>query len=191
MAEPKHLSIIGKRSPEFAADAVINGKVERINTLDFYGQHVLLFFYESDFSFVCPTEMLGLQEKIEEFRKRNVTVLAASVNSVHSHLAWLKIPQSQGGIEGVTFPIISDILKELSRAFCILDEKKGCSLRGTFFIDQRGYVQYTAVHNFSIGRDIDELLRVIDAIQFSEKHGVLCPIDWKPGNQAIDIKKLR
>lgn len=184
-------SIIGKRSPEFIADAVVNGGIERINTLDFYGKYILLFFYESDFSFLCPTEMLAMQDSIAEFKKRNVEVVAASCDSIQSHIAWLKVPREQGGIKGVTYPIISDIQKELSRAYCILDEKRGCPLRGAFFIDREGIVQYAAVHSFSIGRNIEELLRVIDAIQFTEKHGDLCPMDWNLGDKGIDLKRMK
>lgn len=191
MNEERPNSIIGKRSPEFVADAVMNGKIERINTLDFYGKYVLLFFYESDFSFLCPTEMLALQDELKTFAKRNVEVVAVSVDSVQSHLAWLKVPRDQGGIEGVSYPIIADVHKALSRAYCILDEKEGRSLRGTFFIDREGIVQYGAVHSFSIGRNIEELIRVIDAIQFTEKHGELCPMDWYLGDKAIQSETVK
>lgn len=183
----KSVSIIGKRSPEFVADAIIKGRIERINSLDFYGKYLLLFFYQSDFSLVCPTEMLALQEEINEFNKRNVEVVSVSVDSLQSHLAWLQVPKDQGGIQGIAYPMISDIHKELSRAFCVLDEKKGCSLRGSFLVDNEGIVQYAAVHNFSIGRNIKELIRVVDAIQYTQKHGELCPVDWQPGEKAIDL----
>ncbi|MBX7067003.1 MAG: peroxiredoxin [Parachlamydiales bacterium] len=181
------ISIIGKRSPEFVVDAIINGRIERINSLDFYGKYLLLFFYQSDFSLICPTEMLALQDELNEFKKRNVDVVSVSVDSLQSHMAWLNVPRSQGGIEGITYPMISDIHKDLSRAFCVLDETNGCSLRGAFIVDNRGIVQYAAVHNFSIGRNIKELLRVVDAVQFTQKHGELCPVDWKPGEKPIHL----
>ena len=189
MAEPQNntSTIIGKRSPEFVADAIVNGEIQRINSLDFYGKYVLFFFYESDFSFVCPTEMLALQEKTAEFKKRSVEIVAASVDSIQSHAAWLKTPQEKGGIAGVTFIMLSDVHKTLSKAYCILDEKTGRSLRGTFFADPAGIVQYGAVYNYAIGRNIDELIRVIDAIQFTEKHGELCPMDWQQGQSTIKI----
>lgn len=180
-----NLTIIGKRSPEFVADAIVDGKIIRINSLDFYGKYVLFFFYESDFSFVCPTEMLALAKNINEFKKRNVEVVTASVDSIQAHAAWLKIPQNQGGIQGFPFTMLSDLHKDLSRAYYILDEKTGRSLRGTFIVDPYGIVQYGSVHNYGVGRNTEELLRVIDAIQFTQKHGELCPLNWKPGQPGI------
>ena len=168
------------------AEADVGGQIKRINSLDLLGKYVLLFFYPNDFSFVCPTELYAIEENLAEFKKRQVEVVAVSVDSVHAHLAWLTLPRNEGGIEGISFALLSDIHKELSRAFCVLDEKSGVSLRGVFLLDRSGTVQYGAVHSLSLGRDIGELLRVIDAAQFSKKHGLLCPVDWAPGDQALD-----
>lgn len=180
-------TIIGKRSPEFVADAIVMGNVARINSLDFYGKFLLFFFYESDFSFVCPTEMHALQEALPEFNKRNVEVVAASVDPIQTHIAWLKTPRSLGGIEGTTFTMISDVHKTLTKAYYIFDEERGCSLRGTFIADKEGIVQYGAVNTLEIGRNIPDLLRIIDAIQFTETHGELCPMDWHPGQATITL----
>ncbi len=179
--------IIGRRSPEFIGEAIINGKIEMVNSLDYLGKYTLFFFYSNDFSVVCPTEMHALQERLPDFKKRNVSVIGASVDSVHTHLAWLERSREEGGIQGVTFTLLSDIGKNVSRAFCVLDEDAGTSLRGTFFIDQQGIVRYGSVNNLCIGRDIDELLRVIDALQFTEKHGELCPANWAPGQRAVKV----
>lgn len=183
-------SIIGKRSPEFVADAISKGQVVRLNSLDFYGKYVLFFFYEADFSVVCPTEMFALQEALPEFNKRNVEVVAVSVDPIQTHIAWLSTPQKEGGIQGITFTIISDVLKELSAAYHILDVEKGHSLRGTFIADQLGLVQYGAVNTVEIGRNIAELLRIIDAIQFTERSGELCPINWRQGDAGIKLNSV-
>ncbi|MFA6065940.1 MAG: peroxiredoxin [Candidatus Babeliaceae bacterium] len=178
-------SIVGKQAPEFIADAIINGKVTRISSLDFYGQFFMLFFYEADFSFVCPTEMHALQAALPEFKQRNVEILGASVDPIQAHMAWLKTPQNQGGIEGITFPLIADVNKSLSRAYYVLDEEAGSALRGTFLIDKNGIVQYGSVNSFQIGRNVADLLRTIDALQFTQEHKELCPMDWAPGKTSI------
>ncbi|MBY0110041.1 MAG: peroxiredoxin [Candidatus Babeliaceae bacterium] len=184
-------SIIGKQSPEFVADAIINGEVVHMNSLDFYGQYVLFFFYEADFSLVCPTEMYALQDALPEFKKRNVEVVAVSVDPIQTHLAWLKTPRKQGGIEGITFTMISDVHKVLSKAYYILDEKRGCCLRGTFLVDTNGIVQYGSVNSYQIGRNVPDIIRIIDAIAYTQTHKELCPMDWHPGDNAIDVLSFR
>lgn len=184
------ISIIGKKSPEFAADAVQENEIIRVNSFDLFGQYVLLFFYESDFSFVCPTEMYALQDTLQEFKKRNVLVAGVSVNPIQSHLAWLKTARSRGGIEGITFMLISDVSKILSKAYKIYDEKEGSCLRGTFIIDRTGTVQYGSVNSFEIGRNIPDILRTIDAIQYTETSKELCPMDWQAGQKPINLNSL-
>lgn len=186
----KEVTIVGRRSPEFVAEAVIDGKeIREINSLDFLGKYTLFFFYEADFSFVCPTEMRALQQALPEFQKRKVHVASVSVDSAQTHLAWLQVPAQRGGIQGITFMMISDIRKELSRAYCVLDEKTGTALRGTFIADKEGIVQYGAVNNRSIGRDIKELLRVVDAIEYTQKHGELCPVGWELGKPGVKVSE--
>lgn len=187
MSDTSPASIIGKQSPEFVADIIVNGAVDTVNSLDFYGKYILFFFYEADFSLVCPTEMFALQDALPEFKKRNVDIVAVSVDSIQTHLAWLKVPRSEGGIEGITFMLLSDIHKTLSQAYCILDEERGYCLRGTFLVDRAGIVQYGSVNTYAVGRSVSALLRIIDALQFTETHGELCPMDWKPGTEAIKV----
>lgn len=178
-------TIIGRRSPEFSAQAMIGGKVASVTSVDLLGNYVLLFFYPNDFSFVCPTEMHSLQDNLHEFRKRRVDVIAVSVDSIETHRAWLSLPRAQGGIEGITFTIVADARKELSRAYCVLDERSGTALRGVFLLDRDSLVQYGAVNNLDVGRSVAELLRVIDAFQYTEKHGEMCPVDWTPGTPGV------
>jgi len=178
-------SIVGKQTPEFIADAIVNGEIVRVSSLDFYGQFFMLFFYEADFSFICPTEMHALQEALPEFKKRNVDVLGVSVDPIQAHMAWLKTPRDQGGIQGITFPLIADVDKSLARAYYVLDEEEGFALRGTFLIDKTGIVQYSSINIFQIGRNVSDLLRTIDALQFTQEHKELCPMDWAPGKTSI------
>ena len=182
---PRPATIIGHRSPEFSVQAVVDGKISTISSLDLLGKYVLLFFYPNDFSFICPTEMHALQDSLHEFKKRRVEVIAASVDSIQTHMAWLTRPRERGGIEGITFSIVSDFKKELARAYCILDEQAGVCLRGVFLLDRDSIVQYGAVNNLNVGRNVGELLRVADAVQFTEKHGELCPMDWTPGTRTV------
>lgn len=186
---PQSVSIVGKRSLEFVADAIYRGNIVRLNSLDYYGKYILFFFYSADFSVICPTEMHALQDALPEFQKRNVEVVGVSVDPIQTHRAWLATPRSQGGIEGITFTLISDVQKQISRAYRILNEEKGYCLRGTFIVDKLGIVQYGAVNTFEIGRNITELLRIVDAIQFVEVHGELCPVDWQAGQSGINITK--
>lgn len=189
MVQEEALGIIGRRSPEFVADAVYQGEVVRINSLDFYGKYVMFFFYEADFSFVCPTEMFALQEALPEFQERKVEIVAVSVDSIQTHIAWLQTPRKEGGIEGIKFMIIADIKKTISRAYYVLDETKGSPLRATFIVDPLGIVQYSSVNTVQIGRRISDLLRIIDALQFTANHGELCPMDWKKGDKTIEFDK--
>ena len=188
--EQQSISIIGKCSFEFVADALCQGSIVRLNSLDFREKYVLLFFYVADFSTVCFTEMFALQDALPEFEKRNVEVLGISVDPAMTHCAWVNTARSQGGIEGITFTLISDVQKKISRAYGILDEKKGSCLRGTFILDKDGVVQHASVNLPGIGRNIQELLRIVDAIQYTEKCGELCPVDWHSGDAGIAITKV-
>lgn len=187
MSDIEITSIIGRKSPEFVADVVVDGKIETINSLDFYGEYILFFFYEADFSLVCPTELFALQEALPAFKKRSINVVGVSVDPIQTHTAWLNKSRAEGGIQGVTFMLLSDVHKTLSQAYCILDEERGHSLRGTFLVDKAGIVQYGSVNTYAVGRTIADLLRIIDALQFTETHGELCPMDWMPGKEGIKV----
>lgn len=178
--------LVSKKAPEFCAKAVVNNQVvNEFKLSDYRGKYVVLFFYPLDFTFVCPTELHAFQEKLNEFKKRNTEVVAVSTDSWFSHLAWLRTPQKEGGIAGVTYPIVSDFNKTISRDYGILLEDLGVALRGLFLIDQNGVVQHQVVNNLPLGRSVEEALRMVEALQFTEKHGEVCPANWKEGKKAM------
>ena len=176
---------IGKKAPAFSCDAVIEGAIKKISLDDFDGQYKVLFFYPLDFTFVCPTELHAFQECLEEFKKRNVAVIGCSIDSAYSHTAWLRTPKQQGGIAGVSYPLLADINKAVAKAYGVLDEEQGVALRGLFIIDTNGVVQCASVNNLPLGRNVQEVLRLVDALQFSEKNGQVCPANWQQGHKAM------
>jgi peroxiredoxin (alkyl hydroperoxide reductase subunit C) len=177
--------LVNKPAPDFTAPAVVNKEFQDITLSSFRGKkNVVLFFYPLDFTFVCPTELHAFQDKLKEFRAKNTEVLAVSVDSKFSHLAWLNTPQDQGGIEGVTYPVISDIHKTITRDFDVLHED-GVALRATFLIDKKGMVRQQTVNDLPLGRNIDEMLRLVDALTFNEKHGDVCPANWTEGKKTM------
>ncbi len=174
-------------APAFKAKAVIGGEFKDIELADYRGQHVYLFFYPLDFTLVCPTEIIAFSERSEEFTRRNVQLLGVSVDSHYTHLAWKNTPRAQGGLGDISYPMISDFNKQMSRDYGVLLESEGFSLRGSFLIDKEGVVRHITINPPLIGRSVDEALRVIDAIQFFEKSGEACPSDWKPGGASINL----
>jgi len=179
--------LVGRPAPDFDLEAVVEGSrfVDSCKLSDYRGKYVVLFFYPLDFTFVCPTELHAFQERLEEFHHKNVEVLACSVDSKFSHHAWLRTPRNQGGIEGVTYPLLSDINKEVSRAYDVLAEKEGVSYRGLFLIDREGVVRYQVVNDLGLGRNVEEVLRMVEALQFTEEFGEVCPANWKKGDRAM------
>ncbi len=195
--------LVGKKAPLFEADAVINGGefVEKFSLEQFIGKkHVVFFFYPLDFTFVCPTEILAFQKKLAEFDKRDVAVVGCSVDSKFSHWAWLNTELKDGGIKGVKFPLVSDLDKTISENFDVLageydyDEDDDLSTfegaavayRGLFLIDKQGIVRHQVVNDLPLGRSVDETLRMVDALQYFEENGEVCPADWKPGDDAME-----
>lgn len=177
--------LVNKAAPDFSATAVVNQDFQEVSLAQFRGKkNVLLFFYPLDFTFVCPTELHAFQEKLSQFRAKNTEVLAVSVDSKFSHLAWLKTSKDEGGIEGVTYPVISDIHKTIARDYDVLHED-GIALRATFLIDKKGVVRHQTVNDLPLGRNIDEYLRLVDALAFHEKHGEVCPANWTEGQKAM------
>ncbi len=179
---------IQKPAPEFQAEAVEGTEFKTVKLSDFKGKYVVLFFYPLDFTFVCPTEIIAFDEKLEEFQKRGAVVLGASVDSKFSHLAWNQLSRKEGGLGGVRYPIIADITKELARSYGVLVEEggdAGVALRGTFVIDKKGIVRHATINDLPLGRNIDEYLRLIDAIEFTEKHGEVCPANWHAGEEGM------
>ena len=179
--------LVGQKAPDFSVKAVINGGevVDQYKLSNLKGEYVVLFFYPLDFTFVCPTELHAFQAKLEEFKKRNVQVVGCSVDSWFSHVAWLSTPKSQGGIQGVNYPILSDFNKTIARDYDVLKEDLGAAYRGLFLIDKDGVVRHQVVNDLPLGRNVDEALRMVDALQFTEKHGEVCPANWNQGEEAM------
>ncbi len=193
--------LVGKKAPSFKAPAVINGNdvVKDFSLDQFLGKkYVLFFFYPADFTFVCPTEILAFEENMEEFNKRDVAVVGCSVDSEFSHWKWLQTELKDGGIKGVKYPLVADQAKTIAENYDVLageydyDENGSISFegipqtyRGLFLIDKAGIVRHQLVNDMPLGRSVDEALRVIDALQYHEKYGEVCPADWHPGDKAL------
>ena len=168
---------VGSSAPSFTLDAVVNLEFKKVSLSDYHGKWVVLFFYPGDFTFVCPTEIKGFSKSLDEFTKANAEVLAVSVDSKYSHLAWIK----SGVLDKVEYPLLSDFSKQTSRAYGVLDEQNSYARRGLFIIDPSGMIQYRVVYSDKVGRSVDETLRVLKALQTDE----LCPLNWKPGDKTI------
>ncbi|MGV3524502.1 MAG: peroxiredoxin [Candidatus Sericytochromatia bacterium] len=180
------MSLIGKKAPDFTAKAVVKGEiVENFSLSSHQGKYVVLFFYPLDFTFVCPTELHAFQEKLADFAKRDTQVIAVSTDSHFSHLAWVNTPKAQGGIQGVEYPLVADFTKEIARNYDVLLEEDGVALRGLFLMDKEGIVQHAVLNNLPLGRNVDEALRMVDALQYTEKHGEVCPANWREGDKAM------
>ena len=193
--------LVGKKAPVFNSKAVVNGGeiVENFSLEQFVGEkYVVFFFYPADFTFVCPTELLAFQDKAAEFAALNTVVIGASTDSEFSHWKWLQTPQNQGGIQGVTYPLVVDQNLTISKNYDVLigadeyDEEGNESFvgepkayRGLFLIDKQGVVRHQLVNDLPLGRNVDEVLRLIDALQFTEKYGEVCPANWKKGDKAM------
>jgi peroxiredoxin (alkyl hydroperoxide reductase subunit C) len=153
---------------------------------DYQGKkYVALFFYPLDFTFVCPTELHAFQEKYDEFAKRDVEVVGVSVDSHYSHFAWVNTPKQSGGIEGVRYPLVADLTKSISKDYDVLLEDGSVALRGFFLIDKGGVVQHQVVNNLPLGRNVDEAIRMVDALQFFEQNGEVCPANWNKGDKSM------
>ena len=177
--------IVGCKAPDFNLEGVLNGRFGHYRLSDYKGKWVVLFFYPLDFTFVCPTEILAFSDRLGEFRKLEAEVLGASVDSKYSHLAWTEKPREQGGIKGLSYPLLEDLKKELATAYGVLAEDGAVALRGLFLIDPEGVVQHATVNNLGVGRSVDETLRVLQAFQHVREHGEVCPADWKPGTKTM------
>lgn len=178
---------IQKKAPDFVAQAVMpDGTIrEEFSLSEYRGKYVVLFFYPLDFTFVCPTEILAFADRIGEFRRRNCEVIGVSVDSVHSHLAWRRMPREEGGIGDVPYPLVSDLDKSISRDYGVLLDKPSVALRGCFLIDREGIVRSIMVNDLPLGRNVDEVLRLLDALQYTEEHGEVCPANWERGQPGM------
>ena len=181
------MSLIGKKRPDITASAVIDGNniVDNFSLSDYDGRYIVLFFYPLDFTFVCPTELHAFQEKLAEFHSKGAEVIGCSVDSKFSHFAWLNTPANKGGIEGVQYPLVSDINKTIAKDYDVLFEEEGIAYRGLFVIDPKGVVRHQLINDLPLGRNVDEALRIIDAIQFHEENGEVCPANWSKGEKSM------
>jgi peroxiredoxin (alkyl hydroperoxide reductase subunit C) len=179
--------LIGKKAPEFTAPAVLaNNTIKTdFSIAELEGKYVVLFFYPLDFTFVCPTEIIEFNRKLAEFKERGAEVVGVSVDSQYSHLAWKNTPVEQGGIGNVQYPLVADLTKQIARDYGVLIEQAGVALRGTFLIDREGIVKHAVVNDLGLGRNIDEAVRMLDALQHHERHGEVCPANWSKGEDAM------
>ena len=182
------LAKVGQPAPEFklkstkGATSAKNLGAE-ISLSEFKGKWLILFFYPLDFTFVCPTEIRALSDRLGEFQELDTEILGCSTDSVHSHFAWLNTPVEKNGIAGVKYPLLADFTKETARAYGVLDESSGVAQRGLFIIDPEGVLRYTVVTNDNVGRSVEETLRVLQALQT----GGLCPAEWTPGKEMLSV----
>jgi peroxiredoxin (alkyl hydroperoxide reductase subunit C) len=178
--------LVGKEAPDFKAQAVYpDNTIKELQLREHLkGKYGILFFYPLNFTFVCPSEIIAFNEKLEEFKKRSAEVIAISVDSQYSHLAYKKTMPENGGIGNVQFPLVADLTKEISHQYDVLIAA-GIALRGTFIIDQKGIVRHQIVNDTPLGRNIDDTLRTLDALQYFEKNGEVCPANWKQGEKAM------
>ncbi|CAH3187957.1 unnamed protein product, partial [Porites evermanni] len=153
----------------------------------FTGKYLVLFFYPLDFTFVCPTEIIAFSDRVEEFRAINCEVIACSVDSHFSHLAWTEKPRKKGGLGTMNIPLLSDITKQISKDYGVLLEDQGVALRGLFIVDDKGILRQITMNDLPVGRSVDEVLRLVQAFQFTDKHGEVCPAGWRPGNDTVSI----
>jgi Peroxiredoxin len=178
--------LVCKPAPDFTATAVMgNNEIKDITFSEFTkGKYVVIFFYPLDFTFVCPSELIAFDHRLDEFAKRGVEVLSVSIDSQFTHLAWKNTPINKGGIGQVKYTMIADIKHEIAKAYDV-ELDGSVALRGSFLIDRSGIVRHQVVNDLPLGRDIDEMLRVIDALQFTEEHGEVCPAGWKKGDAGM------
>ena len=192
--------LVGKKAPEFTAQAVINGGeiVGNFSLSDYKGKYVVLFFYPKDFTFVCPSELFAFQEALAEFESKNVQVIGVSTDTEQSHWGWLQMPKNQGGIQGVTYPLVADTNKTISANYDVLvgswdyndegemtAEGEMIAYRGLFLIDKEGKVRHQLVNDLPLGRNVDEAMRMVDALQFFEENGEVCPANWAKGKEGM------
>ncbi|MFN8299667.1 MAG: peroxiredoxin [Chitinophagales bacterium] len=193
--------LVGRKAPVFKAQAVVNGGefVENFSLEQYLGKkNVIFFFYPKDFTFVCPTELWAFQEKLAEFEKRDTVVVGCSTDTEQSHWGWMQLEKKQGGIKGITYPIVADTSKTISANYDVLNGEyyyddnnqmqataELIAYRGTFLIDKNGIVQHQLVNNLPLGRNIDEALRMVDALRFNEENGEVCPANWASGKEGM------
>jgi len=177
--------LVTKEAPDFTAKAVMpDNSIAELKLSSYRGKYVLLFFYPLDFTFVCPTEIIAFDKALDKFKAKGVEVIGCSIDSHFTHLAWKNTPRNQGGIGNVQYPLVADLDKSISRNYQVLLDS-GIALRGLFLIDKAGVVRHAVINDLPLGRSVDEALRVVEALQYHEQHGEVCPANWKPGEDAM------
>ncbi len=177
--------LVTKPAPDFSAQAVMaDGQFKEIKLSDYKGKYVLLFFYPLDFTFVCPTEIIAFSDRCGEFQELGVEIIGVSVDSHFSHLAWRNTPRDQGGLGNIAYPLVADLSKQIARDYDVLTDDT-VALRGLFLIDKDGTVRHQVVNDLPLGRSVDEALRMVQALQYFEKNGEVCPANWKEGKRTI------
>lgn len=179
--------LVAKEAPNFTASAVMpDGSMkEDFRLSDLRGKYVVLFFWPLDYTFVCPTEILAHDHRIDEFKKRGVEVVGVSIDSHFTHFAWRSTPVERGGIGPIRFTMVGDVKHEISKAYGIEHPAAGVAMRASFLIDQKGIVHHQVVNDLPLGRNVDEMLRMVDALRFHEQYGEVCPAGWKPGDEGM------
>ena len=179
--------LVGKQAPDFSATAVLgNNEIKDIKFSEMTrAKYAVVFFYPLDFTFVCPSELIAFDHRLDEFKKRNVEVIGVSIDSQFTHLAWKNTPVEKGGIGQVRYTLVADVKHEIAKAYDV-ESDGGVAYRGSFLIDKKGVVQHQVVNNLPLGRNIDEMLRMVDALQFTEEHGEVCPAGWSKGKAGMN-----
>ena len=177
--------LVTKQAPDFAAQAVMaDNSIGELKLSSYQGKYVCLFFYPLDFTFVCPSEIIAFDKKLDAFKEKGCEVIGVSVDSQFSHLAWKNTPPKQGGLGNVQFPLVADLNKNIAKSYGVLFDES-VALRGLFLIDQKGIVRHSVINDLPLGRNVDEALRMVDALQYFEKNGEVCPANWRPGDDAM------
>jgi len=179
----------GDKAPEFKGKAAMRkgSNIEEINISlsDYKGKYVVFFFYPEDFTFVCPTEIIAFSNRVEEFKKIGCEVIACSTDTYNCHRAWMKTPRTEGGLGDIDIPLLADPTHQIAKAYQVLKADDGVAFRGLFIIDDKGILRQMTINDLPVGRDVDEALRLVQGFQFTDKHGEVCPANWKPGKKTM------
>ncbi|MDP2143683.1 MAG: peroxiredoxin [Gallionella sp.] len=181
--------LVGKQAPDFNAVAVMgNNEINETFNLKKHiaGKYAVIFFYPLDFTFVCPSELIAFNHRLDEFKKRNTEVIGVSIDSQFTHLAWKNTPVEKGGIGQVQYPLVADVKHEICKGYDVEFDAAGVAFRGSFLIDRAGVVRHQVVNDLPLGRNIDEMIRMVDALQFTEEHGEVCPAGWNKGKAGMN-----
>uniref|UniRef100_A0A182YBI2 thioredoxin-dependent peroxiredoxin n=1 Tax=Anopheles stephensi TaxID=30069 RepID=A0A182YBI2_ANOST len=174
-----------KPAPAFKGTAVVGDQFKEISLSDYKGKYVVLFFYPMDFTFVCPTEIVAFSDRAEEFRSKKCEVIACSTDSHYTHLAWINVPRKNGGVGALQIPLLADKSMKIARDYGVLNEESGVPFRGLFIIDDKGVLRQVTVNDLPVGRSVDETLRLVEAFQYTDTYGEVCPANWKPGSKTM------